>query len=414
MRTKYIITFIAEFLVLISSILVYKLAAVFLGNVGFSEYALSRRALSLIQPALILGLGVAIPRYVAYSSESTTKHPDFYFVSGGGLLLLVVLFPLSVMYFFKENIAFVIFGSREYKYLIFPLSLMLVGILGHLLCYTYFQGKLHMGKANLLQIINIAVIPLVAFLFSNNTAKILAFMGILWLTVSMISFFSILRRLEMPKTKLDILPYAKELLIYGIQRVPGDFGLAALLSLVAIFTAHTGGGVEQAGYVAFGVSILSAAGSLFAPIGIVLLPQASQMVAKLEMVRLRYYVKRILTVSIVSTLVGVIFFMIFADEIIRLYLGSSFLGVASVAKIIALGVIPYAVFVSMRSILDSYYLRAVNSKNILISLGLFAMCGGVSLVLSTTYRFLVVGFVSALILLSVLTLINIKKIFKNA
>jgi hypothetical protein len=100
---------------------------------------------------------------------------------------------------FKDNIAF-LFGV-EYKYLIFPLSLMLVGILGHLLCYTYFQGKLHMGKANLLQIINIAVIPLVAFLFSNNTAKILALMGILWLTVSMISFFSILR-----KNRLDIFP----------------------------------------------------------------------------------------------------------------------------------------------------------------------------------------------------------------
>jgi O-antigen/teichoic acid export membrane protein len=414
MREKYVITFIAEFLVLISSLLAYKLAAVFLGNAGFSEYALSRRALSLIQPALILGFGVAIPRYVAYSSQSTSKHPDFYFVSGGGLLLLVVLFASSVMYLFKENIAFLLFGARGYRYLIFPLGLMLVGIVSHLLCYTYFQGKLDMVKANVLQIINIAVIPLVAFLFSNNTAKILALMGVLWLTVSMISLFLIFRRLEIPETIMDVLPYAKELLIYGIQRVPGDFALAALLSLVAIFTAHTVGGVEQAGYVAFGVSILSAAGSLFAPIGIVLLPQASQMFAKLEMVRLRYYVKRILAVSIVSTLVGVIFFMSFADEIIRLYLGSSFLGVSSAAKLIALGVVPYAVFVSVRSILDSYYLKAVNAKNIVISLCLFVMCGGVSLILSTTYRFLMIGFVSALLLLSVLTLIDVKKIFKNA
>ena len=414
MRKKYVITFVTEFLVLISSILVYKLAAVFLGNAGFSEYALSRRALSLIQPALILGFGVAIPRYVAYSSQSMTKHSDFYFVSGGGLLLLVVLVASSVMYLFKDNIAFLIFGAREYNYLIFPLGLMLAGIVSHLLCYTYFQGKLDMVKANVLQIINIAVIPLVAFLFSNNTAKILAVMGMLWLSTSMISCFLILRRLEKPGTILDILPYAKELLIYGIQRVPGDFGLAALLSLVAIFTAHTGGGVEQAGYVAFGVSILSAAGSVFAPIGIVLLPQASQMVAKVEMARLRYYVKRILALTIVSTLIGLILFIMFGEEIIRLYLGSSFLGVASAAKLIALGVVPYAVFVSMRSILDSYYLRAVNAKNILISLVLFVMCGGVSLVLPTSYRVLVIGFVLALLLLSVLTLIDIRKIFKNA
>jgi O-antigen/teichoic acid export membrane protein len=413
MKNKYIITFIGEFLVLVSSILVYKLAAVFLGNAGFSEYALSRRALSLIQPALILGFGVAIPRYVAYSSESTTKHSDFYFLSGGGLLLLVVLVALSVMYFFKENIAFLIFGSREYNYLIFPLSLMLVGILGHLLCYTYFQGKLHMGKANLLQIINIAVIPLVAFLFSNNTAKILAVMGMLWLSTSMISFFVILRRLEKPGAIVDMLPYAKELLIYGVQRIPADFGLAALLSLIAIFTAHTAG-VEQAGYVAFGVSILSAAGSLFAPIGIVLLPQASQMVANLELGKLRYYVRKILAVSITLTCIGVIFFLIFAEKVIELYLGNTFLGACPAAKLIALGVVPYAVFVSMRSILDSYYLRAVNANNILISLAFFVMCGGVSLALRTSYRFLVTGFVLALVLLGVLTLIDIKNVFKNA
>jgi O-antigen/teichoic acid export membrane protein len=335
-------------------------------------------------------------------------------VSGGGLLLLVVFFASSVMYFFKENIAFLLFGARGYRYLIFPLGLMLVGIVSHLLCYTYFQGKLDMVKANVLQITNIAVIPLVAFLFSNNTAKILALMGVLWLTVSMISFFLILRRLEIPETIVDMLPYAKELLIYGIQRVPGDFGLAALLSLVAIFTAHTGGGVEEAGYVAFGVSILSAAGSLFAPIGIVLLPQASQMVANLELAKLRYYVRKILAVSITLTCIGVIFFVIFAEKVIDLYLGTTFQGVSSTAKLIALGVIPYAVFVSVRSILDSYYLKAVNAKNILISLCLFVMCGGISLVLSTNYRFLVVGFVSALLLLSVLTLIDVKKIFKNA
>jgi len=209
-----------------------------------------------------------------------------------------------------------------------------------------------------------------------------------------------------------MLPYAKELLIYGVQRVPADFGLAALLSLIAIFTAHTAG-VEQAGNVAFGVSMLSAAGSLFAPIGIVLLPHSSQMVANLELEKLRYYVRKILAVSIILTCIGVIFFFIFAEKVIDLYLGTTFQGISSTAKLIALGVVPYAVFVSMRSILDSYYLRAVNAKNIVISLVCFVMCGGISLVLSADYRFLVMEFVFALLFLSILTLIDIRKIFRN-
>jgi len=397
-----------------SYILVYRLAAISLGNVGFSEYALSRRAVSLIQPALILGFGVAIPRYIAYSLQSTTKNPDFYFLGATGILLIVTLTTLSIVYLFRQGMAFLIFGSYEYTHLILPMALLLIGIISHLLCYTYFQGKLSMLKANLLQTVNIAIVPVAVFLFTNNAAKLLALMGAFWLVASMICFFYILRGLEIPRNKMDILPYAKELLIYGIQRVPGDFGLAALLSVVAIFTAHTGGGVEQAGYVAFGVSILSAAGSLFAPIGIVLLPQASQMIVKLEMAKLRYYVGKILVVSITLTCIGVIFFLIFAEKVIELYLGNTFLGACPAAKLIALGVVPYAVFVSMRSILDSYYVRAVNAKNILISLCLFLVWDGVSLVLSTNYRFLVIGFVLALLLLSVLTLIEMKKIFKTS
>jgi O-antigen/teichoic acid export membrane protein len=412
MRKKYIITFMAEFLVLVSGILVYKFAAHFLGNVGFSEYALSRRTIALMQPALLMGLGVAIPRYVAYSSGSTTRNPDFYFVSAVGMLFVVVIGTISLMYLFKRTIAFLIFGSSGYTYLILPLALMLVGIISHIMCYTYFQGKLLMAKANLLQVVNIAIVPLVVFLLAHNTAKILVFMGGLWLTISMVSFFYILRQLQIPSSKITILPYAKEIFIYGIQRVPGDFGLAALLSLIAVFTAHTAG-VEQAGYVAFGISILSAAASLFAPIGLVLLPHASQMVANLEINKLRNYVKRIFAASMFLTLIGVIVFIIFADVLIKLYLGSSFLKLSSVAKVIAVGIIPYTVFVSMRSVLDSYYLKAVNAKNILISLGFFLVCGGLTLFLSISYKYIVIEFILSLFVLGALTLIDVKKIFKQ-
>lgn len=167
MREKYVVTFIAEFLVMISGILVYKLAAHFLGNVGFSEYALSRRVVSLIQPALIMGFGVGIPRYIAYSFRSPSKNPDFYFLSALFVLLIFVFPSLLIMYFFKERMAFLVFGSSDYAHLVFPICLMLLGILSHIVSYTYFQGKLSMVEANLLQIINIAIVPFGAFLIAS-------------------------------------------------------------------------------------------------------------------------------------------------------------------------------------------------------------------------------------------------------
>ena len=65
MRTQLAWTLITELAVMTASILVLKLAAQFLGVVGFGEYTLSRRAIGLLYLPLVMGLGIAAPRYVA-------------------------------------------------------------------------------------------------------------------------------------------------------------------------------------------------------------------------------------------------------------------------------------------------------------------------------------------------------------
>lgn len=409
---NYITTFIAEFLVAVSALLVYRLAAASLGVNGFSEYALSRRAMSLLQPALILGLGVGLPRYIAYSLRSGKDHSDLYFVSGIWLILSSVSISLMILNLVNKEVAFVLFGSSHYVYLIFPLSLMLVGISFHVLCYTYFQGKLLMIKANLLETLNLAIAPLVTFWISNDVAEILMVLGGIWCATSTAFFVSIVRQLEVGKLKGHHLTFSKELLIYSLQRVPGDFGMAALISLVAILCAHLAG-VKDAGYVAFGVSLVTAAGSAFAPIGIVVLPQASQMVSRREMTSVRHYLQKILIFSFVLSIAGVILFEIFAEKIIVMYLGDAFLESLPVVRMIALGVVPYAVYVSTRSFIDSYHVKAFNTKNVLLSLLFFITCGVVTFSLTREYKHLIIGFVVALFLLGFLTLIDLRRTFRE-
>src|SRR5437879_4795697 len=61
-------TFATEFAVLACQLLTYKLAAHFLGKTGFAEYAVARRTISLIYPLPLLGLAVAVPRYIAHAA----------------------------------------------------------------------------------------------------------------------------------------------------------------------------------------------------------------------------------------------------------------------------------------------------------------------------------------------------------
>src|SRR5580698_2591321 len=64
----YAPTFLTEFTVMASQIVVYKLAAYFFTRDSFSEYAVARRTISLLYPPILLGLGVALPRYAGHAN----------------------------------------------------------------------------------------------------------------------------------------------------------------------------------------------------------------------------------------------------------------------------------------------------------------------------------------------------------
>lgn len=411
MKKDYIVTFLTEFFVLASGILVYKLAAVWLGKVGFSEYALSRRTLSLIQPALLMGLSIGIPRYIAYSSANTnSKKSDGYFISGISILAIVVLISTLILSLFKNGFAFLMFGSSHYFYLVRPINLMIAGSIIHAACYSYYRGRLLMVRANVLQLINLGFVPLLAFALGKTPKLVLGITGVGWLVVSF--FFLVLIMKSLDWKNMSIVSQSKELITYGLQRVPGDFGMAALFALPATFTAHAAG-VKTAGYVAFGTSLLSMAGSVFAPVGLVLLPKASQIIASKDLKLLKHYVSKLLKITFLLTALGVIIFELFAGQIISLYLGKSFSDIVLITRIIMIAALAYTVFVSLRSIIDAYYVKAMNTINILLSLLLFLALSGIAVLVLKGYIYLIASLVIALFLLGSLTLLETSKILKR-
>jgi len=409
MRRDYIITFVTEFMILASGILVYKLAANLVGKDGFSEYALIRRTVSFIQPVLLIGLGVGIPRYIGYAYASTNpRNSDVYFIGGAFILILVALTTAFILNLFRGSFAFLFFGNAQYTHLIPLISLMLSGLVFHATCYSYYRGRLQMVKANLLQIINLGFIPLFSFTVGKSLEEVLLITGLSWNIVSFVFIAFIAKGLSW--SYVNIFSHTKELLLYGVQRVPGDFGIAALLSLPAIFTAHIAG-VKEGGYVAFGTSLLNMIGAIFAPIGLILLPKASQLIASKDFRLLRYYVKKILRITFFLTAVCVVFFEIFANEIINLYLGKTLSDLILTVRIIIAGSLAYTIYVSMRSIIDAYYVKALNTMNIFVSLLLFLILSGLVVLLTRGYIYIIICYTLALFSLGSLTLLEIRKLW---
>ena len=409
MKKDYILTFITEFTILGSNLFAYRLAANILGKEGFSEYALVRRTISFLLPALILGMGVAIPRYIGYS-YSNFKKANTYFIAGFIILFSVILIFSLLINLFQKNVAFLFFGDSKYYYLIFPINVMLIGLIFHSLCYGYFRGNLSMIKANFLQLINMGIVPFLVFFLKDNLKEIILLNGLIIILVSFIFLTMILKNITFERN--EIYTNLKELMAYGIQRVPGDFGLSGLFSLPSTITAHISG-ITIAGYVAFGTSLLNMVGAGFAPLGLILLPKASQLVANKDFKILKTYVIKILKITFILTVLGIAFFEIFADKIILIYLDTLNSDLLIIIRIIIIASIDYTIYVAMRSIIDAYYVRAMNTKNILMSLIFFLITSIVILLMGKSYIFLVIGFVSSIFLLGILTLIEVKRLLNQ-
>lgn len=413
LKKDYAITLIVQFVVLASGLLVYKLAAEFLGKDGFSGYALSRRAIAFLQPILLMGLGVGIPRFIAYKHASPDhKNPDAYFLSAFLILALVTSVFCFVFNLFNGTFSFLLFGSSNYSYLILPITLMIVGMISHASCYCYYRGRLMMVRANLLQAITLGIIPpTVFFLFGKTLSSVLTVTGIIWIIISSLFFLFMPIRLRDYNLRM-LVPYAKEIMSYSIMRVPGDFALSALFALPAILTAHISG-VREAGYVAFGIAVLNMSGSFFAPISTILLPKASYMIARANYKGLKYDLKRMLISAICLTALGVVILEIFTDQIIRIYLKENFTETIMIIKIIAIGIIPYVIYIILRSVIDANYVKPINAINIVIAFLFFIISVSLILLFYKNYIYIVGIFTIAIYVLGMLSLIEIRNIFKR-
>lgn len=411
MKKDYIITFATEFFILLSGIAVYKLAAMHLGKEGFSEYALGMKTAALIQPILLMGLSVGIPKYIAYSPGlEHKKEADNYFIGGLITIFSLLLVSLFVFNLFKDSFSFLFFGDKQRVDLIMPISILLIGLIFHVVCYSYFRGHIKMTSANLLRFSH-SIVPLIAVIcFWKQVPSILTLIGILWILTSIISLFFIISNIKIQTSLLY--EQTRELLRYGIGRLPADIGLTSIMILPATFTAHVAG-LKEAGFIAFGVSVLNMSTAIFAPIGLVLLPKVSKAMGENNIGVLTNHIKKILIGTVIfSTLMAVVL-IVLAEFLIQIYLGKEFLEVVKIIRFIAVGIVPFAVYVSMRSVIDAYYERAVNTKNVMIAFVIFLMCAAVPIFLTNIYVHILLSLVIGLFALGILTLFEVKSLLMS-
>ena len=371
MRVQLAWTMLTEILVTISGILLLKLAASLLGPVGFGEYALSRRAVGLLYLPLVMGLGIAAPRYIAIArAGALEKYSESAFatatLSAGLLPALVVVLLLNLR---ADWGAILFFGTSELAGLVPPATLALAGIALHSMVYSIYRGRSEMGFANAMQLLNLGVIPVAVFALAHHSASaILTATGAGWLLVSGVALLHVLfRERKGWRGIASLTEHLRLLLRFGLPRVPGEFALVGIFAIPALIAVRAHG-VVAAGQFSAAMSVLAMASGAFAPVGLVILPRASAQAATGDIAGLRRLCLRILGGGILLASAGVLVGELVFPSFIRWYFGAAFVPAIPVFRAVLIGAIPFAVYILMRSILDALDVKAVNSRNLIITL----------------------------------------------
>lgn len=348
-----------------------------MGPAALGEYLLLRRVVAWLQSGVQPASSLALPRYVASIGQESPGKREGYLLTAlafDGTLALCLFLVLNAGQGLFARWAF---GSTAMAHLVLPLSLLVLGLAVHAAVYGYYRGRLAMNLANGLQLCNLGVVPIVAvaiFYPRHSVAIAVDAMGVLTLLCCALFALPLLPRLKQAMRWLRA-GLTSELLRYGIVRLPGDFGLGALMALAPIMASHVAPASSVA-YLLLGGSILTGIGGGAAALGTLLLPKVSMMQAQNRLPEIRLRLEQLRAALLEIGLFGGLQLIVFADVIVRLWVGPRFSEGIFITRIVLVA-FPFFVFYSaLRSVIDAAAVTPYNARNIIMALAVLVVFAG--------------------------------------
>ena len=402
-KRNYLVTAVAELLAVVSYIVVFRVVSDRLGPVGFAEYALGRRVLSLLFPIAVLGLDLAVTRFVAGTDEDRPLQASFVPAALAGVLVECALLALIALTFSKP-LSSLLFGSPDYPDLIVAMPVLLLGLCFQGVVYGYLRAQVQVIRAGSLLLATLVAMPLLASLVGPSVSAMFWITGVGWALLSLVFLFG---------TEVAISrawPAIRSLLRYGGPRVPGDILMLLLFSAPPIIAAHTDG-IRAAGAVAFAMASLRMIGSV---ITFFLLPSATRLLARGEREQARREVFVIARWILPLLALGTIAFEIAGDRILSAYLGDSIAGGLAEVKLVMLAAVPWGTFVLLKTVVDAHHLNPINARNLLISAVAFAVAAAGLGSAHQSGLPILTAFVGSMFLLAALTVIEVIRITSSS
>ncbi|MGO9339978.1 MAG: lipopolysaccharide biosynthesis protein [Terracidiphilus sp.] len=369
-------TAIAGVLVLVSSTVLIALMGRTMGPNPLAQYLLARRIVAWMQSSLIVCSALALPYYV--SRQKLENEGVEYFLAALATDGLFVVFAGIVLHSAPRFFSYWLFGDSQLSRLLFPLSVWTLGYAFHGATFGYHRGRLQMLTANVLQLVNIGALVFLTFAMferSRNIVAMLTWTGILMIGFSIV--FAFPRHGIFSAAGRQVVVKAKQLLTYGLPRIPSQFGFIGLTALGPIIASHYLP-LGQVTFLLLGGTLFSAFSLSVMPLSIVLLSKVSRMLSENRIDDVARRLEQMQTGVLHMSFFATIMAMVFTDVGLRVWLGKDFVNGAGTVRILLLGMPFYAYISSIASSIDAAHVKAHNSRNVAISLACYLVLAAIA------------------------------------
>lgn len=381
---------------------------------SLGEYLLIRRIASALIPLSLFGVAIGIPRYVGIAKEYPKEQMRI--ITAGVQLFLSYGLPIVLV----VGLFFVIFPSilgqdTSITDTVIPLVVLSVALALHQISYSFYRGKSMMRWANLLQLINVGLIPLSIVWFTNikYVGELVLWHGLITMGITVIVIAKPVITVCSSNTSVKLLrDVRRKLLNYSFRRIGAVLGMVALLTVGPLLMVRFAS-KEDLAFFSIGLQINRMFFFLFGPIGIVLLSRFAYLVSKGKIKEVNKGLSMIFQASTAIGLYASIHLWYFAEPLLELWLGNVSPGGILIFRVFVLSIPFYLWFENARNPIDAYSEKGYNSRNLILSI----LAMGISLVvmkivLNMSFPFsITISYVMSFAVLGIMSIYTCQKLY---
>lgn len=359
-------TLFGQLFVMFIALLLNKVMSIRLGPEAFTMYALVTKSGGILAYVVLVSLGIALPRYIPmYRAQGDTKREAAAFFASMIVLAVASLLMTVAVFVFRRPLSNGFFGSYNGGHL---LACYLFALKSAFTAYLYalLRADGRFIRYSACQIVIDMSCLASSFAFSDSTRIIVA-MSSVGLVLSLAFIFQEYWRVY--RGRLDVSHAKNEiatLLRYGVPRIPGEVILFSFTSVPLMILNSRIGAFDTAGFTV-SLGIVSAATPLFSYVGLVLLPHASEALARREYDKLN---RKLLGLGLLFLALGacMVVAIDFLDTfVISLLYSVEYLQFAEIVHLITPAIIPMSLYLLLRNPLDALTEFPINTVNLAIA-----------------------------------------------